>query len=222
MRACLRAWLHRTLTLPASAQQQCAQQGAGRVEGVSCLKRRLTRSRSMTLPPPPPPAVCMNRGRPSPRGRNLYGNQLTGLVPPLPFAQYTNYCYLQYGDPPSNKFACPLPPVRGRRRGSGVHAAAPSLQLIVRVYCLFRSCPAPAFARALQDSEKCSGGPPTCTDIPTPAPAPTPPTPPTPAPCTGDSASLPAAECSAFGDLYDATSGAQWSDCNDSRLDPCG
>jgi hypothetical protein len=41
-------------------------------------------------------------------------------------------------------------------------------------------------------------------------------------PCTGASAALPAAECSAFGDLYDATSGAQWSNCNDSRLDPCG
>jgi hypothetical protein len=38
----------------------------------------------------------------------LYGNQLTGAVPSLPFKQYTIGCCLNYGAH-TNRFACPLP-----------------------------------------------------------------------------------------------------------------
>ena len=41
--------------------------------------------------------------------------------------------------------------------------------------------------------------------------------------CTGKSASLTAADCGAWTDLWDATNGPGWKHCNDqaSRLDPC-
>jgi hypothetical protein len=46
----------------------------------------------------------------------LYGNALTGLVPPLPFTQYKSQygCYLnanpgQCTEPKCNHFKCPLP-----------------------------------------------------------------------------------------------------------------
>jgi hypothetical protein len=48
----------------------------------------------------------------------LQYNKLTGAVPALPFEQY-EYCSLQAkpsGDPPTNRFACPLPPVTARAR----------------------------------------------------------------------------------------------------------
>jgi len=38
----------------------------------------------------------------------LNGNRLTGTVPPLPFAQYTGFCCLEYSG--TNHFECPLPP----------------------------------------------------------------------------------------------------------------
>jgi hypothetical protein len=40
----------------------------------------------------------------------LRENKFTGVAPGLPFAQYTTYCSLQFGAPPANSFACPLPP----------------------------------------------------------------------------------------------------------------
>ena len=44
---------------------------------------------------------------------DLSDNALTGLVPPLPFKQYSNYCYLDAPDhcvePNCNHFKCPLP-----------------------------------------------------------------------------------------------------------------
>ena len=88
--------------------------------------------------------------------------------------------------------------------------------------CSWNTCPTALCSPA--SCTKCpqSNGLYYCPAPPTPAPAPTPPTPPTPAPCTGTSGTLPAAECLAFRDLYDATSGAQWSFCSDNRLDPCG
>jgi hypothetical protein len=39
--------------------------------------------------------------------------------------------------------------------------------------------------------------------------------------CTGTSAGLPAAECSAWLDMYDGTGGPSWTICSSSRLDPC-
>jgi hypothetical protein len=42
----------------------------------------------------------------------LWRNRLTGVVPSLPFKNYTNDgCYLQYPTSPSNHYTCPLPPV---------------------------------------------------------------------------------------------------------------
>jgi hypothetical protein len=42
----------------------------------------------------------------------LYQNRLTGVVPSLPFKNYTNGCYLQYQTTnPTNHYTCPLPPV---------------------------------------------------------------------------------------------------------------
>ena len=40
--------------------------------------------------------------------------------------------------------------------------------------------------------------------------------------CTGMSAGLPAGECAAWIDLFDATGGTKWAHCGGSRLDPCG
>jgi hypothetical protein len=44
----------------------------------------------------------------------LSGNKFTGVVPALPFAQYTLWCCLQHltrdGYSPTNAYACPLPP----------------------------------------------------------------------------------------------------------------
>jgi hypothetical protein len=44
----------------------------------------------------------------------LNSNKLTGIVPPLPFAQYSDGCYLDSPDyctePECNHFKCPLPP----------------------------------------------------------------------------------------------------------------
>jgi hypothetical protein len=41
--------------------------------------------------------------------------------------------------------------------------------------------------------------------------------------CTGQSANLAAAECTAWVSLYDGTGGAtQWTHCGGNRLDPCG
>jgi hypothetical protein len=39
--------------------------------------------------------------------------------------------------------------------------------------------------------------------------------------CTGTSAGLPAAECSAWLDLYDKNGGPSWAHCSSNRLDPC-
>jgi hypothetical protein len=39
--------------------------------------------------------------------------------------------------------------------------------------------------------------------------------------CTGASAGLLPAECSAWQDLYNATDGVNWANCRDKRLDPC-
>jgi hypothetical protein len=39
----------------------------------------------------------------------LWSNKFTGVVPDLPFAQYTNGCYLHSSKNPSNAFVCPLP-----------------------------------------------------------------------------------------------------------------
>ena len=39
--------------------------------------------------------------------------------------------------------------------------------------------------------------------------------------CTGTSAGLPAAECSAWLDMYDGTGGPSWAHCSSNRLDPC-
>jgi hypothetical protein len=42
----------------------------------------------------------------------LHRNRLTGVVPSLPFNQYTkSNCYLQAPTSPTNNFTCPLPPV---------------------------------------------------------------------------------------------------------------
>jgi hypothetical protein len=43
---------------------------------------------------------------------NLNRNKLTGVVPGLPFAQYTGYCDLQDGNrtQSANAYVCPLPP----------------------------------------------------------------------------------------------------------------
>ena len=57
-----------------------------------------------------------------------------------------------------------------------------------------------------------------------PGPTPTPPPPPAPSPassCTGSSAGLPANQCAAWIDFYDATAGATWLKCADTRTDPC-
>ena len=43
------------------------------------------------------------------RGRGLEGNRLGGVVPALPFAQYTGYCGLQLNSSATNHFVCPLP-----------------------------------------------------------------------------------------------------------------
>jgi hypothetical protein len=55
----------------------------------------------------------------------LFGNALTGLVPPLPFKQYSYRCKLDYTGG-SNHFKCPLPAGSeqcdaGGGAGSGVH-----------------------------------------------------------------------------------------------------
>ena len=42
---------------------------------------------------------------------NLGHNRLTGVVPSLPFKNYTNGCSLQDLTSPSNHYTCPLPPV---------------------------------------------------------------------------------------------------------------
>ena len=39
--------------------------------------------------------------------------------------------------------------------------------------------------------------------------------------CTGSSAGLPPSECNAWGALYDATVGTNWTQCRGSRPDPC-
>jgi hypothetical protein len=39
--------------------------------------------------------------------------------------------------------------------------------------------------------------------------------------CTGKSANLMQAECTAWVSIFDKTGGPQWSHCSDSRLDPC-
>jgi Leucine-rich repeat (LRR) protein len=39
--------------------------------------------------------------------------------------------------------------------------------------------------------------------------------------CYGKSADLPAVECAAWQDLYDATNGPKWGSCSDLRSDPC-
>jgi hypothetical protein len=39
----------------------------------------------------------------------VHQNKLTGVVPDLPFANYTNGCYLQDSKAPGNAYACPLP-----------------------------------------------------------------------------------------------------------------
>ena len=39
--------------------------------------------------------------------------------------------------------------------------------------------------------------------------------------CTGNSAKLAVEQCIAWGVFYDATGGAKWKNCNNSRLDPC-
>ena len=39
--------------------------------------------------------------------------------------------------------------------------------------------------------------------------------------CTGNSTGLPAAECSAWLDMYDKTGGPSWRYCSSNRLDPC-
>jgi hypothetical protein len=41
------------------------------------------------------------------KGVDLANNRLSGLVPPLPFGQYTIHCCLE--DASRNRFACPLP-----------------------------------------------------------------------------------------------------------------
>ena len=68
----------------------------------------------------------------------LNGNRLTGVVPGLPFKQYTSYCALQAPTSPTNHFACPLPPVRQRRRAHVAAARAPlpmwPTQLLSSVY----------------------------------------------------------------------------------------
>jgi hypothetical protein len=58
-----------------------------------------------------------------PLGRYLHDNKLAGVVPNLPFTQYT-FCSLQNTPPTNtNHFACPLPQVRQHRR---VHVTAAS------------------------------------------------------------------------------------------------
>jgi hypothetical protein len=52
----------------------------------------------------------------------LWNNRLTGVVPSLPFEQYTGWCYLQAPTSPSNHYTCPLPAVSPRVPSS----AAPS------------------------------------------------------------------------------------------------
>jgi hypothetical protein len=97
-----------------------------------------------------------------PLGRNLCNNRLTGVVPNLPFAQYTNGCTLQY-DPPSNRFACPLPQVRQRRRALHVAAARcythttpsaaqlchPSICMLSLIQQVHPPCHSPPHARTL-------------------------------------------------------------------------
>jgi hypothetical protein len=67
-------------------------------------------------------------------GLEFQNNRLTGVVPNLPFQNYTAHCGLTMGG--TNMFTCPLPP--GARR------------------CTMYDCPLPA------DSASCKQGPPTC------------------------------------------------------------
>ena len=41
-------------------------------------------------------------------------------------------------------------------------------------------------------------------------------------PCKGASKSLVPADCAAWGDIFNATNGGQWTGCSNNRLDPCG
>jgi hypothetical protein len=101
----------------------------------------------------------------------LYGNKLTGIVPPLPFEQYNGSCALDRPgnctEPDCNHFKCPLPTNSDQCKDSpwgGVH-------------CLGQ--------------------------------------------CVGSSSTLTAAQCIAWQELFDSTNGREWTQCSDSRLDPC-
>jgi hypothetical protein len=115
---------------------------------------------------------------------DLSQNKLTGLVPPLPWAQYTGGCSIQA----RTKYFVPSADRRSTIRTN------------------FFASPLPP------NSDQCAGGAPTCAGPPTPGTT-----------CNGSaySAALPLAECSAWQDFFDATNGAQWADCNATRLDPC-
>ena len=75
-----------------------------------------------------PPAPCTDPCTLHPRAccRYLEYNKLVGLVPALPFAQYTSACCLQDGG--SNHFDCPLPQVRALCWCSTLMAAGHALQ----------------------------------------------------------------------------------------------
>jgi hypothetical protein len=68
-------------------------------------------------------------------------NRLTGVVPSLPFKNYT-VCYLQVPTSPGNQYTCPLPPVsplsRAPRAQHARSAAAAAARVVHRLWPLSR------------------------------------------------------------------------------------